>query len=110
MAVRLNGARADGITLNINIDFKDGDQTLLTIENSVLHAFEGKQHESPTATMKINEIDYKRLMMGLADAGQLLESSALEVDGDITALAQLAGLFDQFDRRFPIVTPRKPWK
>jgi alkyl sulfatase BDS1-like metallo-beta-lactamase superfamily hydrolase len=110
MAVRLNGARADGITLNINIDFKDGDQTLLTIENSVLHAFEGKQHESPTATMKINEIDYKRLMMGLADAGQLLESGALEVEGDITALAQLAGLFDQFDRRFPIVTPRKPWK
>jgi alkyl sulfatase BDS1-like metallo-beta-lactamase superfamily hydrolase len=49
-------------------------------------------------------------MMGLADAGQLLESGALEVDGDLTALAQLAGLFDQFDRRFPIVTPRKPWK
>jgi alkyl sulfatase BDS1-like metallo-beta-lactamase superfamily hydrolase len=110
MAVRLNGARADGITLNINIDFVDGDRTLLTIENSVLHAFIGKQHDSPTATMKINELDYKRLMMGLADAGQLLESGALEVDGDINALAQLAGLFDQFDRRFPIVTPRKPWK
>jgi len=110
MAVRLNGARADGITLNINIDFNDADRTLLTIENSVLHAFIGKQHESPTATMKISELDYKRLMMGLADAGQLLEAGALEVDGDINALAQLAGLFDQFERRFPIVTPRKPWK
>ncbi len=110
MAVRLNGTRADGITLNINIDFNDAERTLLTIENSVLHAFIGKQHESPTATMKINELDYKRLMMGLADAGQLLEAGALEVDGDLNALAQLAGLFDQFERRFPIVTPRKPWK
>jgi len=110
MAVRLNGTRADGITLNINIDFNDAERTLLTIENSVLHAFIGKQHESPTATMKINELDYKRLMMGLADAGQLLEAGALEVDGDLNALTQLAGLFDQFERRFPIVTPRKPWK
>ncbi len=109
MAVRLNSDRADGVTLNINIDFKDSEPTLLTIENSVLHAFIGKQHDSPTATMKIAELDYKRLMMGLADAGQLLESGALEVNGDLEALATLAGLFDQFERRFPIVTPRKPW-
>ncbi len=110
MAVRLNGDRADGINLNINIDFNDAAPTLLTIENSVLHAFIGKQHASPTATMKINELDYKRLMMGLTDAAKLLETGALKIEGDLTALAQLSGLFDQFERRFPIVTPRKPWK
>ena len=110
MAVRLNGERANGITLNINIEFTDSETTLLTIENSVLHAFVGRSHESPTATMKISAMDYKRLMMGLADAAELLGSGALEVDGDITALSQLAGLFDKFERRFPIVTPRQPWK
>ena len=109
MAVRLNGERADGITLHINIKFGDQEHTLLTIENSVLHAFIGKQHDSPSATMFINELDYKRLMMGLADAGELMESGALKVKGDLGALAQLSGLFDRFERRFPIVTPRKPW-
>ena len=109
MSVRLNSDRAEGIHLHINIEFTDSEATLLTIENSVLHAFSGRQHESPTATMKISEMDYKRLMMGLTDAAQLIESGALKIDGDVTALAQLAGLFDQFERRFPIVTPRKPW-
>ncbi|MCH7743856.1 MAG: MBL fold metallo-hydrolase [Proteobacteria bacterium] len=109
MSVRLNSDKAEGIHLHINIEFTDSEATLLTIENSVLHAFSGRQHESPTATMKISEMDYKRLMMGLTDAAQLIESGALKIDGDVTALAQLAGLFDQFERRFPIVTPRKPW-
>ncbi len=109
MSVRLNSDKAEGIHLHINIEFTDSEATLLTIENSVLHAFAGRQHESPTATMKISEMDYKRLMMGLTDAAQLIESGALKIDGDVTALAQLAGLFDQFERRFPIVTPRKPW-
>ena len=109
MAIRLNGEKADGIALHINIEFTDSEATLLSIENSVLHAFTGRQHESPTATMKISEMDYKRLMMGITDAVQLMESGALEIDGDVNALAQLAGLFDQFERRFPIVTPRKPW-
>ena len=109
MAIRLNGEKADGIALHINIEFTDSEATLLSIENSVLHAFTGRQHESPTATMKISEMDYKRLMMGITDAVQLMESGALEIDGDVNAMAQLAGLFDQFERRFPIVTPRKPW-
>ncbi len=109
MAVRLNSERADGITLHINIIFNQQEHALLTIENSVLHAFIGKQHPSPTATMKIAELDYKRLMMGLTDAGQLLESGHLVVEGDMNALAQLSGLFDRFERKFPIVTPRQPW-
>ena len=45
-------------------------------------------------------------MLRLADAPQLMGSGALAIDGDIGALAQLGGLFDQFERRFPIMTPR----
>lgn len=107
MAVRLNGPRADGLVLNINIEFTDAPPVWLSIENSVLHAFHGKQADSPTATMKVASLDYKRLMMGLATAEELLTSGVLEIDGDVGALATLAGLFDRFERRFPIVTARK---
>ncbi|XOV87038.1 MAG: alkyl/aryl-sulfatase [Pseudomonadota bacterium] len=109
MAVRLNGERADGVELNLNLEFTDAEATLMTIENAVLHAFPGKSHPSPTATLKIASGDFKRLMMGLADAASLLGEGKLEIDGDAGGLAQLAGLFDQFERRFPIVTPREAW-
>lgn len=109
MAVRLNGPRAEGLVLNLNLAFSDSEPTWLTIENSVLHAFEGKQHPEPDATLKVSVLDFKRLMMNLTTAPELLESGALQIEGDIAALANLAGLFDQFDRRFPLVTPRAPW-
>ncbi len=108
LAVRLNPERARGITLDINLDFTDSDPVLFSINNSVLNTFTGKRHQSPAATVTISELDYKRLMMGLADAGELMQSGAMTVDGDLTALSGLSGLFDQFERRFPIVTPRKP--
>ncbi len=110
LAVRLNAQRADGLCLHINLAFTDHEPVLLSIENSVLHAFFGRTDPHPTATMKISALEYKYLMMGIRDAEALVASGALEIEGDVTALAQLAGLFDQFDRRFPIVTPRRPWQ
>jgi alkyl sulfatase BDS1-like metallo-beta-lactamase superfamily hydrolase len=109
MAIRLNGPKAEGLVLNINLAFNDADPTLLSIENSVLHAFPCKLHDAPDATLTVNSLDFKKLMMGLTDAAQLLESGALKIDGDVTAMITLRGLFDQFERRFPIMTPREPW-
>jgi alkyl sulfatase BDS1-like metallo-beta-lactamase superfamily hydrolase len=110
MAVRLNADRADGVVLHINLAFTDATRTLLTIENSVLHAFEDGQTEDANATLSISELNFKLLMSGQADAGSLMDSNELQIEGDATALMQLAGLFDQFERRFPIVTPREPWQ
>ena len=109
MAVRLNGPKAEGIELHLNLQFSDAEPTLLSIENSVLNAFPGRQHPSPSATLKVKTQDFKRMMMGLADAMQLMTDGALEIEGDLNAMATLRELFDQFERRFPIVTPRPPW-
>ncbi len=108
MAVRLNGQKAAGITLNLNLNFTDLDEEyLLSIENAVLHAFADRSTESPDATLQMSSIDFKMMMLGVTEAAVLLEEQRLVIDGDILALAKLAELFDQFDRRFPIVTPRK---
>ena len=110
MAVRLNADRADGITLKINLAFSDSEQTLLSIENSVLNAFSGRQSNDAAATLKISQLNFKLLMAGQKDAASLMTNGELEIDGDAGALLLLSGLFDQFERRFPIVTPRKPWR
>ena len=110
MAVRLNADRADGITLQINLAFNDSEHTLLSIKNSVLNTFCGRQSGDAAATLKISQLNFKLLMAGQKDAATLMTEGELEIEGDAGALLQLSGLFDQFERRFPIVTPRKPWR
>jgi len=109
MSVRLNADRAAGVVLKLNLAFTDAEQTLLVIENSVLHAFAGRQAEDATATLTISELNFKLLMSGQADGATLLGKGELTIEGDAGALLQLSGLFDQFERRFPLVTPRKPF-
>lgn len=108
MAVRLNGKRAENLSLNFNIIFTDTDSYLLTIENAVLHGFRNKQSDKPDAALKISSLNFKLLMTRLVTAGELMEKDALTVEGDMEALIQMSALFDQFTRRFPIVTPREP--
>ena len=69
-----------------------------------------RQAEDAGATLSISELNFKLLMVGQKDAMTLMSDGELEIDGDAGALAQLAGLFDQFERRFPIVTPRPAWE
>jgi alkyl sulfatase BDS1-like metallo-beta-lactamase superfamily hydrolase len=109
LAVRLNGPRADGKTLSINLAFTDIEPWHLLIENAVLHAVEHRQAKTAQATLRCASIDFKRLMMGLSDAPGLMQDGKLAIDGDAAILLELAGLFDQFERRFPIVTPRPAW-
>lgn len=109
MAVRLNGLRAEGLKISLNLAFNDIDPWHLQIENSVLNSAPNRQVDNPDATLKCASIDYKRLMMGLSDGPTLLQEGKLQIEGDAGVLLQLGGLFDQFERRFPIVTPRKPW-
>jgi len=109
MAVRLNAPAAEGVSLALNLKFQDVDRPyVLAIENSVLHGFADAERAEPTATLKMTSLDFKRLMFGLTDGPTLIGQGRLEIEGDAMALAQLAGLFDQFERRFPIVTPRAP--
>ena len=110
MAVRLNADRADGIELQINLAFSDSEHTLLSIKNSVLNTFSGRQSDDAAATLKISQLNFKLLMAGQKDAATLITDGELKITGDAAALLQLSGLFDQFERRFPIVTPRKPWR
>ena len=109
LSVRLNAERADGLALTINLNFRDAAPTVLAIENSVLHAFSDRQVADAKATLSINALNFKLLMVGQVDAMNLMSEGELEIDGDASVLIQLAGLFDQFERRFPLVTPRPAW-
>lgn len=110
MAVRLNGPKAEGKTMAFNFAFSDiGETWSLTLQNSVLFFYPNKPHDAPTATLTLTARDFKLLMTQIADAGTLMNEGRLAIDGDAMAFADLAGLFDRFTPRWPIVTPRPAW-
>ena len=106
MAVRLNSSRAEGLTLRINLAFTDAPAFLLSIANSVLNAWPDRCDEQAAGTIGVHSTDFKKLMLGLTTAADLINANRLTLDGDIGALANLSELFDSFERRFPIMHPQ----
>jgi len=107
LAVRLNSQAADGVTLALNLNFTDlNEQHLLEINRSVLHGWPHRQATAPDASLTLTSLHFKQLMLGAIDAATLINNNHLEIAGNVEALAKLPGLFDQFIRRFPIMTPR----
>lgn len=106
LAVRLNGVKAEGRQLLIQIDFQDECPYLLVLENSVLHGFKDRQVDKADLRVSITTHEFKRLMLGLTTVDALIEEEKLKSDGNMDSLLDLLNLFDDFDRRFPIMTPR----
>lgn len=107
MAVRLDPAKAADQHLRLNIQLTDLEQNwLLTIQHSVLNAFVDKQDDAADATLTVSSLNFKRLMLGLANGAELVGSGELTVDGALDALVGLGENFSTFNRRYPLVTPK----
>ena len=107
MAVRLNGPKAAVHCIQLAVNFLDSEVPwLVLVENGVLHAHPDKRVASPDASLTLTILNFKRLMLGLSDAASLLSSGDLTITGDAAVLVTFAGLFDQFDRGFPLVGGR----
>ncbi len=107
LAVRLLPAAVAGRRIRLQLHFSDLDCSyLLVIENSVLNYFKDRLDDAADATLTLSALNFKRLLMGLSNAPQLITEGQLEIAGDPETLLGLKTLFDQFPRRYPLVTPR----
>jgi alkyl sulfatase BDS1-like metallo-beta-lactamase superfamily hydrolase len=107
LAVRLLPEAALNLDLRIKLVFTDlNTDYLLTVKNSVLNYFKAITNAEPQVTLTLETMDFKNLLMGQAEAAALLENQRLTIDGDAERLLALRELFDQFPRRYPLVTPR----
>ena len=107
LAVRLLPEAALNLELRIELVFTDLDcRYLLSIRNSVLNYFKDPANTAPQVSLTIASLDFKNLLMGGTDAATLLGKEQMTIKGDSTRLLSLRDLFDQFVRRYPLVTPR----
>ncbi|WP_208029320.1 alkyl/aryl-sulfatase [Rhabdothermincola sediminis] len=109
LTVRLDGERAAGISLGIElvVDERGAEPVTyaLWVANAVLHHRRGVPLDRPDLIIKASRLDLAALLFGLLPLDDAVAAGRAETDGDTRVLAELLGLFDSFDPHFPIVTP-----
>ena len=104
LAVRLNGPKAAGKKLRLNVELTDLKKTYaLTVENGVLN-YSPKPHSTPDAGLVLT----KPLLAAMQVEGALEQRIAagdVKVTGKREALAEFVALLDTFPFWFNVVTP-----
>jgi alkyl sulfatase BDS1-like metallo-beta-lactamase superfamily hydrolase len=105
LSVRLNGEKAGAGALAVNLQFTDADESyLVTVENAVLHHFEGRT-DSAAATVSLTCGALAKLVLGEVRFADAMASGDASVVGDAGAFETLLGLLDRFDFWFEIIAP-----
>jgi alkyl sulfatase BDS1-like metallo-beta-lactamase superfamily hydrolase len=111
-AVHVIGEKAAKVDLHIDYTFTDLNQTWsVRIRHGVLNARLGTAGNGPTGngTAPLTVSGPKATLVGAvlnpAAAAKLARAGQLTLDGDASVLETLAGLMDEFDPDFAIVTP-----
>ncbi len=106
MAVMLNGAKADGKTFTLNIQFTDLNEAhVLQLENSVLHHRTGQATTDANATIHITHALFVKMLTGNAGIRDILLSDDVSVEGSKLDLLGFFTLLDRPNETFNIVTP-----
>jgi alkyl sulfatase BDS1-like metallo-beta-lactamase superfamily hydrolase len=105
--VALDGPKADGVSLRLNIDFREpGEQFVLDVSNAVLHYRRGEADPKATATLAISRAMLVRIVAKKATIPEVLGSPEVTVTGSKLDVARFFALLDPPDPSFPIVIPK----
>jgi linear primary-alkylsulfatase len=106
MSVRLNGPKADGKKLTINLVFTDlGQSYVLRLENAVLHHKMAPPDAGANATLHITHRMFLNMATNTAGIKDFLFSDDIELSGSKIDLIRFFALLDRPKGKFNIVTP-----
>lgn len=106
LSVRINGERARGHALSINLDLTDFREShLISLANSALVHEAGITDPAASATLRLRRADFLGLIFGLTRLDDRMASGDVVVEGDVAAVAALLSLVDPLDPHFNVVTP-----
>ena len=106
MAVRLNGPKADGKEMTINITFTDKQESyVLTLENAVMHHKKTDPDPRANASLKLTYELFLKVFTGQVEMAEAASSGEMELEGNLEDLVQFFSLLDRPQVFFNIVTP-----
>lgn len=105
LGVRLNGPKAAGKKILLNVDFTDlKKQYGLTVENGVLNYSTGLLPQSD-ATLKLTKATMNDIQMGKVQLNDAISANNVTLEGNKQSVDEFVGLLDTFPFWFNIVTP-----
>lgn len=106
LAMRLDGPRADGKKIGINLDLTDlKKKYALEMENGVLNHTEGRVLKSPDTSLTLTRDTLNKIMLKQTTLKDAVASGSIKVQGNEGKLEELMSYMDNFEFWFPIVTP-----
>ena len=105
VSVHVDGPKAENVDLRIDLDFTDQDQIWsMWIKRGVLNARLGA---SPDTQLTVSgpKASLIGVLLQPAAAGRLADAGEIQLAGDAGVLDAFAGVLDEFDPNFNIVTP-----
>jgi alkyl sulfatase BDS1-like metallo-beta-lactamase superfamily hydrolase len=107
LAMRLDGAKAEGQRARINWCFSDtGEQVLLNLEHSALTHRLGTQDPQADATVTLTRATLDQISLQRLSFAEALQAGSLTIKGQAQVLLDLMAMLDRFSRMFPVVGPR----
>jgi alkyl sulfatase BDS1-like metallo-beta-lactamase superfamily hydrolase len=105
LGVRLNGPKAAGKVIKLNVDLTDIGKTYsLIVENGVLN-YSQKPVDGADAHLTLTKDTLDNIQLKQITIDQAMESGAIKIDGKKEAFTDFLGLLDTFPFWFNIVTP-----
>ncbi|MDT9026334.1 alkyl/aryl-sulfatase [Rossellomorea yichunensis] len=106
MAIKLNGPKADGRNITLNVTLTNSNQTYtLRLENAVLTYKEGNVDADPDVALALDQMTFYGIGLKLLSAEQAVAAGKLIISGDQTILNEFLSLLDEFGWSPAIVTP-----
>lgn len=105
LGVRLNGPKAFGKKITLNVDFTDlKKQYALTVENGVLN-YAPRLAPRADAKLTMTKATLDSIQLGETKFDNAVSSGAAKIDGDRKAFDEFMGLLDNYPFWFNVVTP-----
>jgi len=106
LAVRLNGPKAAGKKIVLNLDFPDlKTGYVVTVEDGVMNHAHGRQNPKADATLTLTMAALNSVQLKESTLDQQIASGGIKIAGRKEALEEFMGLLDEFPFWFNVVTP-----
>ncbi|APE11323.1 MULTISPECIES: alkyl/aryl-sulfatase [unclassified Rhodococcus (in: high G+C Gram-positive bacteria)] len=106
LAIRLNGPKAAGRALRVDLHVTDTDERrLLQVTNGVLVHTATSTPQDADVSVALTRTTLGSVTLGSAPLDRCIADGSASVAGNADALHELFSLLDAFDRFFDIVTP-----
>lgn len=105
MAASIDGAKAEGLKLSVNLVFSDRPESyVLRLENAVMHFRRADPDPRANATLTLTKAFFLKMMTGHANAKDLLLSDETRITGSVVDLGRFLALIEKAPGTFPVVT------